>query len=304
MPLANGFAGLLAKASRVPAEQMSSPLLFYGFVTAGVQAAFSDACRRLGLVLHGEPKLSLQSKSCGGSVRSVDGAITWLKVSGVPSGSLNERRVRETEVIRHVAHIRTPQAIESVEWTADGVEWRAVRMTLEWSPTVVERMRNGDASLAHDDRWIGMLREALDQVAAIPSKHQCRSPDYVAGAIQTRFGAEAPQVATDWRTAHGDLSWGNITAPELMLLDWETWGLAPCGYDIAYLIVHSFEDRALMHRLEREFEHEFSTPSGQVALLTACAEMLNEIERNGSDREHGESVMGIAQRALSRQVRT
>lgn len=300
MLLAKGFAGLHAKASGLPAVLVTSPQLVYGFVTTGVQAAFSDACRRLGLTPLQAPKPSYQSKSCGGQVRSLDGATSWLKVSGVPSGSLNERRLREEEAIRHVARIRTPQVVESMGWTADGVEWRALRMTLESSPTVAEHMRHGGASLADDDHWIGALRETLGQVAVIPAAHHCRTPEYVAGAIHARFGTEAPQVAEEWRTAHGDLSWGNLTAPELALLDWETWGLAPRGYDAAYIVVHSLRDRALMRRLERAFEDEFSTASGQVALLLACAEMLNEIDRIGS--EHGGSVIGLAERALNRPV--
>ena len=42
-------------------------------------------------------------------------------------------------------------------------------------------------------------------------------------------------TVTEWATSHGDLHWGNITAPRLCLLDWADWGLAPRGNDAACL---------------------------------------------------------------------
>ncbi|MDT9702411.1 hypothetical protein, partial [Streptomyces sp. P17] len=55
-----------------------------------------------------------------------------------------------------------------------------------------------------------------------------------------------------------------------------------------------------MHRLEREFMDEFSTPSGCVGLLVACAEMLNHIEASDLDPQHARNIEAIAQRGLDR----
>ena len=42
-----------------------------------------------------------------------------------------------------------------------------------------------------------------------------------------------------WTTAHNDLHWGNVTGPELCILDWESWGRAPAGYDASTLLCTS-----------------------------------------------------------------
>jgi hypothetical protein len=44
---------------------------------------------------------------------------------------------------------------------------------------------------------------------------------------------------TYWHTAHADLHWNNLTAPDRVLLDRESWGQAPFGYGIATLYCHS-----------------------------------------------------------------
>lgn len=271
--------------------------LFYGYVTRGVEAAFAEACLRLQLTPLQEPRRGFGSKSCGGRVHSADGSISWLKVSGIPAGSVNIRRDRE-KAARHISGVRTPQILASLDWTSGGVDWYATSMTLAPSPTIKQFVVTG--SLAQDDRWISSLRDVLNQIAAIPTSHHRHNPEYVASAILTRFGPHAPRVATEWRTAHGDMNWANLTAPELMLFDWETWGLAPRAYDISYLMVHSIEDCAFMYRLEREFACEFETQSGCVGLLVACAEMLNNIEVNRLGMQHAHNVEDIARRGLNR----
>jgi hypothetical protein len=49
------------------------------------------------------------------------------------------------------------------------------------------------------------------------------------------LGGAVDTTVTEWTCSHGDLHWGNITAPALYLLDWADWGLAPRGNDAACL---------------------------------------------------------------------
>ncbi|MEZ5820330.1 MAG: hypothetical protein R3D82_05945 [Xanthobacteraceae bacterium] len=272
--------------------------LFYGFVTRGLDAAFEEACRRLKVTQMQTPQHSLGSKSAGGRIRFGDGSLGWLKVSGVPVGTMNPRRQREASP-RVRNDIPTPQVFRTIQWTSKAIRWQATTMSLVVFPTVDRFLADG-GSLAGDDEWIARLRTALSQIAALTCSHHCMTQEYVAHAILPRFGPDAPHVATEWHTAHGDLSWGNLTAPELFVLDWESWGLAPRAYDAAYLTVHSMEDVDLMLRLEQEFADEFSSSSGCVGLLVACAEMLNRIEAEQLDAWHARNIEAIAQRGLHR----
>lgn len=272
--------------------------LVYGFVTRGFEKAFIRACRRLRVTPLSDRLHGFNAKSCGGLVRSADDSLQWLKLSGVPRGTTNMRREREKSM-PVLDGLRTPQVLATTTWRSRGVEWYAVAMTPVSSPTVRDFL-DGGGSLAHDEDWLGRLRATLGQLASIPTTHRCLSEPYVAAAIRERFGAEAPTVATEWHTAHGDLSWANLTVPDLVLYDWETWGLAPRAYDAAYLMVQSIWNIDLMHRLEHEFRDEFATPSGCVGLLVACAEMLNYIEASGIDPAHARRVEAIARRGLER----
>jgi hypothetical protein len=272
--------------------------LVYGFVTSGFETAFTKAARRLGVTPLAGRVNGYRNKSCGGPVRSADGAMQWLKVSGVPRRTVNVRREREKSA-PDANGIRTPKVLATTEWRSRGIEWYAVITTPVDAPTV-RQFVDGGGSLAEDETWLGMLKTTLERLAEIPCTHHYLTEPYVTAAIVARFGDGAPNVAAEWRTAHGDLSWPNLTVADLVLYDWETWGLAPRGYDAAYLMVQSIWDVDLMHRLEREFLDEFSTPSGCVGLLVACAEMLNHIEASHLDPQHARNVEAIARRGLAR----
>lgn len=298
MPLLGAISEFAKRLTGLPlAAGARHGNLSYGFVTRGLKAAFAQGCRRLQVKLQGKLTYSPLLKSCGARVRSADGFVSWLKVSGVPCGHPNERREREAAAWG-IARAPMPTLIESVDWTANNVEWRALRTTLAPSPTLLQYMQAGGVSLAHDDRWIAALRDALEGVAATPTAFPRRTSEYVAGSILDRFGPDAPGVASEWRTAHADLSWSNVTVPELTLLDWETWGLMPRGYDAAYLIVHSLDDPLLMRRLESAFEEDLSTESGRIARLLACAEVLNRMKLESPAAASARLVEDIARRAL------
>lgn len=291
------------RAINPPAPEPRPPApaipLFYDFVTSGLEAAFEAACERLQVTSIQSPRRVPGSKSCGGPVEARDGTAGWVKVSGVPSGHENIRRERERSA-RAIANVRTPELLATTEWMSGAIEWQAVLTRFVALPDINQFVSDAGGSLARNDDWIAQLRATLNQIAAIPTAHYCLTEQYVAGAIVARFGPDAPRVAGEWHTAHGDLNWGNLTVPDLVVYDWETWGLAPRAYDAAYLMVHSFLDPNFMARLESEFSDEFSTESGCVGLLVACAEMLDFIEARRHDEHHGRNIKAIAHRGLAR----
>lgn len=271
----------------------------YGFVTTGLEKAFAKACRRLAVKPLSPPLRSRLGKSCGAPVEASDGTQSWLKITGVPGGAANSLRLREAEAAAAVG-ISRPTILAIFNWVSQGVHWRALQTTLACSPTVATGRVFGSNLRPVSDEWITSLKTELAKLGRVETNHWHRTPEYVSAAVTERFGPGAPASVDEWRTSHGDLNWGNVTAPELTLLDWEMWGIAPRGYDYGYLLVHTGQDPSLMRRLEIAFVDELSTDSGRVGLLTACAEMLNYLETDVGDPHYWRAINDLAQRALDR----
>jgi hypothetical protein len=86
------------------------------------------------------------------------------------------------------------------------------------------------------------------------------------------FGVEIKPAELEWTCAHGDLHWANLTAPHLCLLDWETWGMAPAGYDPAMLYCASILRPDVINDVRATFADLLDNPSGRVAQLAAIGE--------------------------------
>lgn len=93
------------------------------------------------------------------------------------------------------------------------------------------------------------------------------------------FGACPDTSALTWTVAHGDLHWGNVTAPELNLFDWDLWGAAPAGYDAATLLVTALLQPAVAERVAHEFADVLTTHTGIVSQLLAGARLLHHVEK-------------------------
>jgi hypothetical protein len=232
----------------------------HGFATERVEEALHEACRRMGLVLVGEPVEGQFTRSRGAIVHAPDGALRWLKVNGVPNGPDHPMIKGEKNAAKFYG-IPKPEVLEIREWTAGGVRWCAFLMTLAPKSATPQPLfsRRRDAI---SDRWIGELKQALYAIAAIHTERRRYDPNWIAVGVTERFGAGAPHAAEEWRTAHGDLNWGNLTAPDLLLLG-GLWGLAPRGFDAAWLIAFSSPDEALTRRSLAAFVDDLDTPSGR-----------------------------------------
>jgi thiamine kinase-like enzyme len=180
-----------------------------------------------------------------------------------------------------------PEILRDFEWTDPGVRWHALQLSLAPSPAILGQSWIAEPLHSIDDRWIGELKQAIGAINKAPLTRWAVHPGRIARVIAQRFGKRAPYSIDDWQTAHGDLNWGNVTAPQLMLLDWEFWGAAPRGFDAATLLAHSFLDPALFRRIEAAFADDLNTRSGIAARLYQFASLLNKIEADLRDpREH------------------
>lgn len=268
----------------------------FGFATKRAEQALQEACRRMNLVLVGIPVRGYFTNSRGATVRASNGVLCWIKVSGVPNGPAQQQLEGETSAAA-IRGVPKPAILEVQYWTQDGFYWRAVLMTL-----VPESAKTGPLFSRHrhaiSDRWIGEIKQAMQTIATIPTERRRIDPDWMSASITKRFGAETPHTCDDWRTAHGDLHWGNITVPELKLLDWDLWGLAPRGFDAAFLVTFTSPDPALTRRLQSAFADELDTSSGKVAQLAVCAGVLRFVEEGHLDPRFHAPVEALARRTL------
>lgn len=88
-----------------------------------------------------------------------------------------------------------------------------------------------------------------------------------------------PTVPRAWSIAHGDLHWANLVGPELGILDWEGWGLAPAGYDAALLHTYSIGMPQTAERVRQELSTVLDNEDGRFAELVVITELLQSAER-------------------------
>ncbi|QUX28704.1 hypothetical protein KGD83_26415 [Nocardiopsis akebiae] len=87
---------------------------------------------------------------------------------------------------------------------------------------------------------------------------------------------------SDWRIGHGDLHWGNVTATELFLLDWDSWGRVPRGLDAA----KPWEASYRVPEPGAEIIERFPVPStrdGLISRVLVCANRVLGARRRGGN---------------------
>ena len=224
---------------------------------------------------------------------------TWLKVTALRGQKLS--RFREGEAaVPLVEGVSRPAIFRIHDWQDAGLRYRAIQTSLATSPAVELTPLAGMNAAQVTNAWIEEFKHAVGRLGTTTTDRFRFHPDAVEAHVKHWFGAEAPFVADQYSVAHGDAHWGNLTYPNLTFLDWELWGLAPNGFDLAYLVTFSCMDPLLAQRLEAAFEDELTTMSGQVAHLIALGEFLNLIKEGFFPRLHQEPAMQMAQRVLRR----
>ncbi|HEU0086296.1 MAG TPA: hypothetical protein VFQ77_01360 [Pseudonocardiaceae bacterium] len=114
--------------------------------------------------------------------------------------------------------------------TPNGERWlRVITEPAQWA---------GDRPGLATPTW-SELHGSLDALATHSTDRVCLDEQLVSRRLLAAFGVEVNPGSLTWSTAHGDLHWANLTAPRCWLLDWESWGSVPSGYDAALLLCAS-----------------------------------------------------------------
>ena len=257
---------------------LNVPPLFANFKTSIGIESLERACRALGVTRKGEARVSYTRRAIGSSVADAAGRLTWLKVNAhLVAGNVNRMRAGEESPPR-LDGLSSPKVLRFHDWVEQGFAYRALETSLASSPAIESRPLAGVNAARVSDAWITQFKRTALRLRAVETQRFAVSQADIETAIRERFGPHAPFRVSEWHVAHGDPNWGNVTGPELALLDWEFWGMAPRGFDLAYLTAFSCSEPELQRRLETAFADELETPSGRVAYLAALALVLNRVE--------------------------
>jgi len=147
--------------------------------------------------------------------------------------------------------------------------------------------------------WWTALHTALDDIATVPTRRVTIEQAFLNRAMPRFLGASIDTTAPSWSTAHGDLHWANLCGPTLNMFDWEGWGLAPTGYDVAMLHSYSLLVPALAACIRTEFADVLDTAAGRHAELVVITELLHSTTR-GDNLHLADALRHRASEIMSR----
>jgi hypothetical protein len=148
-------------------------------------------------------------------------------------------------------------------------------------------------------QWWTDLRAALETLARHPTERGEPDQEHVTGRLLSFFGSGADPTVTRWTTAHGDLNWTNLTRPNLVLLDWESWGVKIAGYDAASLSVLSLLAPDTNTKVHNTFADILDSPDGVRAQLFVITRYLKRVE-HGDFADYADRLHQHARRLLDR----
>jgi hypothetical protein len=158
------------------------------------------------------------------------------------------------------------------------------------------------------DSWWAQLRAALAALARFTTFRVSGRQELITRRISQVLGEEVQQIdttITEWTTSHGDLHWGNITGPHLVILDWADWadwadwGLAPRGNDAACLWATALGVPAVADRVLTEFHDDLTTRSGRIARLWVTCNIVRIADRRADARPLAEQACKTADQLIA-----
>lgn len=215
--------------------------------------------------------------------RSVDRG-TWVRVNSRSPSVIQPQSWVGTEAASVIPGIPKPAWVQSATWTDTSRErvWRAEEMELVTEPVLAATDTMLTVPPRLPDTWWVELRAALVALAGFRTLRVAGRQELITRRISQMLGGAVDTTVTEWATSHGDLHWGNITAPRLYVLDWADWGLAPRGNDAACLWATALAVPPIAERVHDEFREDLDSRSGKIARLWVCANILRMADRRAA----------------------
>ncbi|MCO6007154.1 aminoglycoside phosphotransferase [Actinoallomurus purpureus] len=246
---------------------------------AWMRDALDHAARLFGLELIGAPVFGWRDRSISAAVVPLAGGVRrWLRVVAEHLSWTGDDWWTGNRDAAAITGIAKPRVIDAREWADDGQALRAEVMTY-----IAGRPCSPTPELHHGidlpPSWWHALRDGLDHLADVPTNRRAIDQDRVSTRLRIFFGDQIDTRIDRWTTAHADLHWANLTAPELAVLDWEMWGRAPYGYDAATLHCHSLLQPGIAQTMHDTFAYLLDTPDGRRTQLFVITNMLMRADR-------------------------
>lgn len=252
-----------------------------------MRANLAHAAAALSAEVAGEPVFGWYLRSIGSQVEHADHGTCWLRVHSEPFPTASGDTWTGMADAEAIADVAKPELLATHEWDEEspGRRQRAELTNFVADQPVSggmgEDLRAAPPDLPGD--WWFDLRRNLDRVAETVTARRRTTQEEITRRLRVFWGDRVSYEVENWVCAHGDLHWGNLTAPHLVLLDWEHWGLAPRGYDAATLLCHSLLDPPTARRVAEEFRHELDSPDGRISQFAVGARILLRAEHGEYD---------------------
>nr|WP_030992841.1 hypothetical protein [Streptomyces sp. NRRL S-1813] len=205
---------------------------------------------------------------------------TWVRLERRPLARVDGQGWNGTEAAAALEGVAMPRWLAGVAWRDASGEamWRADETNLlPGAPVKPGGTLTVDPQLP--GAWWGQLNRSLDALAG-QTTTRIATPDTVTitqgrvtQEITSTFGDLGTTLA-DWRPAHTDLNWANVTGPTFCLFDWEDWGMAPRGLDAASLWGNSLAAPGLAERVWRERREDLESRDGLLMALFYCTKVV------------------------------
>ncbi|GES03426.1 hypothetical protein Acor_54920 [Acrocarpospora corrugata] len=264
--------------------------------TVGIDDVLDIIEQRLGCRLrHEDGHFSRYNGSAGFPTE----ADTWVRLTWRKARRINAQAWTGFEGAQAIEGVPRPRWSSAVIWfdMVRDVVWRADEMTLADDPVLsVTSEIISDPFLP--EQWWTDLRSALASLAGHATDRVCMSQAHLTSRIHEIYGEEVDTTITDWACAHGDLGYANLCGPRLALLDWESWGMGPVGWDAACLWSASLAVPQLPERVLALFDDVLSTRSGRLSRLLLCANTARAFKRSGLSAPTTETMAAVADSLL------
>ncbi|MDT0303542.1 protein kinase family protein [Streptomonospora wellingtoniae] len=236
-------------------------------------------------------------------------AGTWVRLSWRRNTRLDPSAWLGTEAAAAAISDSVPRPgwIAAATWSDPdrGVVWRAEETTLAPAPALSTTGEITTDTPLHG-QWWNALVTALEALAAHTTDRTALDHAHLTRRIHEVYGTRIDSRIPDneWACAHGDLGYANLTGPELMLLDWESWGMAPIGWDAACLWSASLRVPHIADEVLQRFEAALSTRSGRLCRLLLCANVAHATRRLGRELPATGAAAAAAETLLDDLART